>query len=225
MSAGVGGKEPVSRDNYTAVMADRGQSALQETPESQSGTEVPGADPACLEEPSEHGPAARREEESAGPPSADQGAAVATGRHIAGPQGDGPSQGDGGGQRAAEEGHAVAAEEGDAAAAGEGDAAAAAGADREEKAEEPESDDAQQTDNEAQIDLEAQKQVSRRYQTPHELRSSPFASGACTICTSCQPSGTVIQKPCSQMPECVCKSGTRGLSCEEWVQCVNTHSV
>ncbi|CAL8339654.1 unnamed protein product [Gadus morhua 'NCC'] len=144
MSEGVGEKEPVSGEDIKVVMADSGQSALPETPESQSGKEVHGVDPACLEEPSEHGPAAQPEDEPAGPPSADQGAAVTIRHHIPGKQGDGPSQGDGGGQRAEEE----------------GDPAATAEADGEEKGEEPESDE-QQTDTEAQIKLEAQKQAQR----------------------------------------------------------------
>ena len=165
VSEGVREKEPVSGEDYKVVMADRGQSALPETPKSQSGEEVHGADPACSEELSEHRPTTRQEEEPAGPPLADQRAAVTIRRHITGKQqGDGPSKGDGGGQRAAKG----------------GDAAAAGAADEEEKAEEPESD-AQQTDTKAQIKLEAQKQVGRHYQTSHELLCIIFPGGPCTI--------------------------------------------
>ncbi|CAL8247691.1 unnamed protein product [Lota lota] len=140
MSEGVMEKEPVSKEDFKVVIADRGQSALQETPEAQSGKEVNGADAACLEQPSKHGLAAQQEEEPAGPPSEDEGAEVQTRRHITWKQRDGLSKGDKGGQRVAEGRDAAA--------------------DEEEKAEDPESD-AQQTDKESQIKLEAQKQAHR----------------------------------------------------------------
>ncbi|KAK0137204.1 G-protein-signaling modulator 1 [Merluccius polli] len=134
-------KEPVSVEDSTARIADGGQSALQETHEGQSGKEVHGADPARLEEPSKHGPAARREEEPAGRPSGDDGGEVQSRSRVTEKPSDVPSTGDEGGQRRVTEKRD-------------------AGADRGERAEDPEPD-AQQTDIEDQIKLEAQKQAHR----------------------------------------------------------------